>query len=311
MSYPLIAQGRVFAATQDGILYALDLRNGATLWSRSAGVRSVNLAYDEGRIIAMDDEGFVAAYSPATGATVWASSLTKYVTPVAAGGRVFGAWGITLDGATGARLNLASPIRNDGDVTPSLDGTRAYHASGCGGAAAIRRADLGLAWTGPNNGCATGPYQGPTAVHGGRLYNPDPAYDENGQPGYVHDAATGAIVGRYPDNAPPAFADGVGLFNAAGTLEAQDLSTGATLWSFPRRITQAPLIAQGRVYVADGEQPALDRAARENRHPDLKPADRRPHRVLHDQRRLRPRTRPRDGAPGVDRLPHRLLQALQ
>src|SRR5207237_7079351 len=84
VSYPLIAEGKVFVAVRNGWiagarLYALDAATGAIAWGPvevDGGLYRATTAYDAGRVFALNYEGLLRAYAAGDGALVW----SRYVT---------------------------------------------------------------------------------------------------------------------------------------------------------------------------------------------------------------------------------------
>jgi outer membrane protein assembly factor BamB len=94
VSYPLIADGRVFVtvgdsnsrwdagagSTSEKWLYALDANNGHLLWRKPiAGYYwRVNACYEAGRVFVSDDNGVLTAYDAATGNTAWSQKVSYW-----------------------------------------------------------------------------------------------------------------------------------------------------------------------------------------------------------------------------------------
>lgn len=75
-SYPVIAQGMVFAASQDNnTVTALDQATGATVWSHPVG-KPMSLAYDRGTLFMVNRSGLLEAFEAATGVITWTVQLT-------------------------------------------------------------------------------------------------------------------------------------------------------------------------------------------------------------------------------------------
>ncbi|HEX7165386.1 MAG TPA: PQQ-binding-like beta-propeller repeat protein [Acidimicrobiales bacterium] len=245
-SYPVIAGGRAFVLTGDNILYALDMRNGATLWSRAHGSYGGTLSYDGGRLYVTDDHGFMLAADAATGRPLFGKFVSEDGPPVATGGRVFAAYGMVFDGATGTKLTNDFTMPRMGGALPTVDAERVYISTRCKGAAALNRALLTLAWRGPSGGCTTDYGGEPSPVYANRYYNSSP--DDEGD---VHDAQTGTITGHFPNVETPAFAGELGLFVSNGRLTARDVQTDQPVWTFAAddNIHVAPVVAGNYAYV--------------------------------------------------------------
>lgn len=250
-SAPVIADGRVFVVTAYGVVHALDLRNGATLWKKGIGTRGGTITYDRGRVFATDEYGLLYASDAASGLTLWLTGTATDVQPVAHDGLVFGPSGTVVDGATGKPVNRA-PANAPAAATPTLDGDRIYYA--CEGAAALSRGTSAYLWRSFENlGCARDGR--PAVLHGGRLYATGGTASS---PATIYDAGTGAEVGTFAAQSSPAFADDIGLFVENGILQARDATTYAPRWSFTGGAENVfhppPLIAGEDVFYADGNQ---------------------------------------------------------
>ncbi|MDA0181720.1 PQQ-binding-like beta-propeller repeat protein [Solirubrobacter phytolaccae] len=248
-SAPVIADGRVFVVTIYGVLHALDLRNGAVLWKKGIGTRGGKVAYDRGRVYATDEYGLLYAIDAASGLTLWTATLSS---PVPHDGRVYGPYGLVLDGATGERLNPPS-VSPSLAAIPAVDGDRIYYA--CQGASALVRSTSAFAWkTYDDLDCSSD--SPPAVLHAGRLYATQARGTSN--VATVYDAATGAGVGTFAPKSTPAFAGNTGLFVENGVLQARDATTYAARWSFTGgadNVFQTPaLIAGNDVYYADAER---------------------------------------------------------
>ena len=69
---------------------------------------------------------------------------------LASGGRIFAAYGMVFDGATGTKLTDDFTMPRMGGALPTVDAERVYISTRCKGAAALNRATLTLAWRGPS-----------------------------------------------------------------------------------------------------------------------------------------------------------------
>ena len=136
ISYPLIAQGRVFVTTTttgpNGIetLMALDAQTGSTIWSANVngGFGFANAAYDSDKVFVVNYDALAKAFDAATGTLLW-SLLLPYPTsgcdasPIAVNGRVyisgFGEFGGDLYAVneTNGAVLLTMPINTGDDLT--------------------------------------------------------------------------------------------------------------------------------------------------------------------------------------------------
>ncbi|HTB57511.1 MAG TPA: PQQ-binding-like beta-propeller repeat protein [Polyangia bacterium] len=273
VSYPLIADGRVFVTTSPsagavGTLQALALATGKPLWgpidTGNVGPYS-NAAYDDGKIYVIIGTGLLTAFDAATGATVWAKQMPGQIVfsspPTAAGGMVYlggtGTGGTVygVDGGSGAVVWTASVL--GGDLSsPALSADAVFFDYACVEAYAFSRTDGTLLWRhdGPCNGAG-----GATPVLSqGQLWARDTQLNNN----LILDATSGAELGSFSATVIPAFADQRGFFLAAGVLQALDVTTGTALWSFAGdgALASAPLVVNGVVYIGstNGQLYALD-----------------------------------------------------
>src|ERR1051325_1856992 len=129
ISYPLIADGKVFVtvsnqSTYGTRLYALDQRTGATVWGPIDITGKYNwsgLAYDNGRVFVVNCDGLLRAYDAASGAQLWAKQMPVQYSfsssPTAMGGMLY------LSGA-GSGGTMYAVSQQDGAVrwTAGVDG---------------------------------------------------------------------------------------------------------------------------------------------------------------------------------------------
>ena len=259
-SYPVIAGGRAFVLTSDNILYALDMRNGATLWSRAHGSYGGTLSYDGGRLYVTDDHGFMLAADAATGRPLFGKFVSEDGPPVASGGRVFAAYGMVFDGATGTKLTNDFTMPRIGRRAADRGRRTRLHLDALQGRGRPQSRDADARVARPERGGCTSDYGGePSPVYANRYYNSSPE-DE----GDVHDAQTGAITGHFPNGETPAFAGDLGLFVSNGQLTARDLHTDQPVWTFAAddNIHVAPVVAGNYAYVTtQARQPVRRRPA--------------------------------------------------
>ena len=281
VSYPLIADGKVFVLVQgvqlpgraDPVyaLFGIDQETGQILWRQLLdfpGPWPSPLAYDNGRIFlatAYDvpaehtARGAVEAYDARTGARLWRSGGLNHSwmfngPPVAEGGVVY-ATGAGFGGSVYAVREsdgalLWSVEVNASDSGVALSPTRVYTAGACH-FYAFDRVTGAVAWA--HDGGCTGGLEFLPVLYDGRLF----ARMAGPATGQVFDAAGGQIVGSFPMDSqwepPPAFAGTlrVQVSGAKGTAAAYDVATGAARWEFrgDGSLQTAPLIAGDTVYV--------------------------------------------------------------
>jgi outer membrane protein assembly factor BamB len=246
VSYPVVAEGKVFVTTSNGV-YALDLRSGATVWTRNVDASGV--AYDSGKIFVVDSHAVMQALSASSGSVLWTTSLPggslTRSAPTAYGGdivytsgseRVFGVR--ESDG-----LVLFSTITQADTNPPVVDSDRVYSVEECY-ASALHRT-VGVAEWHYTPSCG-GARNGPPVLYGGKLYI------RQGRSGTVLDTLLGSVLGSFVATQPPAFAGDSGYFAADATLTAQSLSSGAATWQDNEAapIATPPLVTGNYVFGA-------------------------------------------------------------
>lgn len=272
-SYPLIADGRVFAIVRNEsaygtVLHALDAGTGRELWSRALGGTYYwsGQAYGAGRVYTVNGDGQMQALDPTTGATIWITQLpgqysfssepTYYDGIVYTGGAGSGGTLYAVDAATGTVLWSRS-VANGDHSSPAVDAQRVYVSYSCPNVYAFERKTGAPAWS-SNPGCSGG--GGRTPVLGaGRLFVRDPA-----ESGTVFDATTGQIVGSFPVGPAPVIAGDLAIVVNDGIVRTQNARTGAPGWTWApedgSKVTAAPIAAGGVVFAgtSSGGLVALD-----------------------------------------------------
>jgi serine/threonine protein kinase/outer membrane protein assembly factor BamB len=84
--------GRLFASTIDGRLYALDLNTGTTLWKTEDGGKSYSSPIISGDVVIQTmSDGLIRGFDVATGEEMWRTSVEKTIvtSPVLAGGTLY------------------------------------------------------------------------------------------------------------------------------------------------------------------------------------------------------------------------------
>jgi outer membrane protein assembly factor BamB len=263
VSYPLIAEGRVYVATPRGgsvgygaKLYALNARSGQVVWGPvviDGAYGQAHAAYDAGRLFVVSRDG-VRAYAAASGALLWTQRLHGGVwyqpaPPVASQGVVYvsGTWLVALDEATGRLLwthddgsghsNPASPVLTADGVALSNGTCLTVFARLTG----QRR------WKYPA-GCREGGIGYAVTAHAGRVFN------RNDAAGGVFDAQTGARLRGLASSLPVAVTDRAVFTVDRTLLTATTPETGARLWASAAAepFTAGPLAVGPWVYVGTG-----------------------------------------------------------
>jgi outer membrane protein assembly factor BamB len=262
VGYPLIAQGRVYvtvhspAGVQPQVqsLYALDATTGATVWGPvKLGLNGLWATYDNGRVFAVSADGMVWAVDALTGALIWSEHWPAQYAYTGAP--------TAVQGVLYLNISDQSPMyaidERSGDLvwtaqygvswsSPAVSPDSVFLAPNCGFIFKVDRLTGALSWGPQGQGCsgfATTP-----VYYRGRVY----VRDTSGlSQGFIFDALTLAIVGRFDAQPLPAFLGSSGFFLHAGHLEARDLLATSVLWSFAGdgTLSTAPMVVNQQVYV--------------------------------------------------------------
>jgi outer membrane protein assembly factor BamB len=227
---PLIADGRVFAATERDtgrqLIHAFDLATGETLWTQPMGGSLSWLAYADGRVFAPGIDSTVA-YDAANGGKLWTANLgddpdTNAV--VAVGGVLYvPARGVAaLDAATGqVRWRV-------GEYSTGLaysDG-RLIVSHSCHEVYALRSDNGQQLWREDGDDCGYG-FSIPS-VHDGRVYRSGVAR--------IRAAADGKPVGDgFPFSTAAGFRDDSAYVATRDGVQAIPATAGSPRWSYGTR----------------------------------------------------------------------------
>lgn len=276
ISYPVIAAGKVFvtiANPQDFSegygtkLYALDAATGEVAWGpiplRASGFWSA-LSFGDGRLFAVDPDGQLRAFDPATGTVLWQRTLSThinwfYAAPTFHDGLLYVA-GKSANG--GGRLYAVRPdtgatvwgqtVYSGDNSSPAVDASGVYVSYFCGVRHAFAPTTGEQLWY-YRASCSTSGGRTPVLA-AGRLWVREvsgPAYSVNPTDGVKIDEFASSIYRV----TPPAFLGNTGFFMDRGVLRASDAATPATpIWTFTGdgRLTSAPIVVNGHVYVGSG-----------------------------------------------------------
>ncbi|MEA2158891.1 MAG: hypothetical protein QOD66_1271 [Solirubrobacteraceae bacterium] len=261
VSYPLIANGRVYVNVADtpaygSKLYALNASTGATVWGPVELYGTYDwsgLAYDGGRVFTVNGDGVMSAFDATTGAPAWSTQLPNQYSfssaPTAAGGYVYtggagsGGTVYSVNESTGA-VSWTASVQNGDDSSPAVSGSGVYVSYACGQAYDFAPLTGVQLWH-RATGCEGGGGKTPVLANG-RLYVRDsfsPA---------VLDAGSGAFLSAFSASGPAPAVDSTSIYRLSGSaLTAASLSSGADRWSFggDGTLTSAPLVAGGTVFV--------------------------------------------------------------
>ena len=214
---PAVANGVVYAGSDDHFIYALDAATGQMLWSYQTG-------------------GVIRSTPTVAGGVVYAGSSDSYVYALNAG-----SGDLLWRHNTGNAVQY-SPVVSDGRVYVAGAGETLYsvHALDARSGAMLWAAQVAY------------PYGAPLAVTAanGRVYAPG----ESGE-FYALDGATGDVVWSVTvgmgAESPPAVIDGVVYLTAVNTAYALDEATGELLWNYGTEMFPArdrPAVVDDGVY---------------------------------------------------------------
>ena len=262
VSYPILADGKVFVATASsssygGSLYALDATTGRVIWGPvplSGTYYWFALAYGNGRVFVNNFDGTVAAYETKSGREDWAQQ-TDYFSgePVFYKGVVYlqGAGPVfALSAQTGAILWSTSQLDGDGSSL-ATDDTGVFVFAGC--THYLLSLSTGATVWSTNDGCSGG--------GGGTVYL-DVATSRAFEDNLVVRTSDGHTLGTYAGT--PAFLGTKGYFVSGTTLFSENVQTLTPIYSvtLPSRSVTSPVIAGSTLYVgaADAKVYGIDTA---------------------------------------------------
>lgn len=264
VSYPLIADGRVFVTvgnqgTYGTKLYALDQATGEILWGPVAISGSYSWSgatYEDGVVFVLQFNGRLASFDAASGAPGWSRDLSPQYSfnapPTAYGGIVFvggaGSGGAlhAVDQRNGDSLWTAS-VSSGGKSSPTLTPTGVFVTYPCHAYAFVPDTGGGL-WHN-QHGCSGGGGRTSPAAND-VLYARYFDLSINGSV-VEFDADSGAELGESTSDTIPAITSTQLFRMNAGLLQAVELSTGSVQWSFAGdgELVTAPIVINDRVIV--------------------------------------------------------------
>ena len=255
---PAVANGVVYAGSDDNFVYALDAGTGSMLWSFETGdiIRSTPTLAG-GAVYVGSDDNHVYALNSETGAMLWKHDTSKEVqySPVVTGGVVYiGAQGDVdysvhaLDAMSGEQVWAAGvPYPYGAEFAVTVANGKLY-APGASGEFYAMDASTGEALWSLDVGM--GSESSPTVLDG-------VVYLTAVNTAYALNEATGEEIWSYGTEVFPAtdhpavVVDGVYYFAPDSNLYALDVTTGHMRWYYPADglITDAPVVAEGMVFV--------------------------------------------------------------
>ncbi len=285
ISYPLIADGRIFVIEYDSAA-----EGGWQLRGRSIGSRDdrcgvsrsrsriegsadkMALAYSDGRVFVVTPDSVALGFDASDGRQLWRHYLggESSATPIAVDGTLFVTVEDRYDFAKGSLYALDAGDGSTqwsrvhavhGSAAPALVGDRVYAASSCGTPAAFDRHTGATVASAP---CNNGLLGEQLSVHGQRIYAGGMVHTLDGTPLDV----SGPLDWRALE--PHSFAGALTLYRNGSRLQAEDVRTGVIAWEFSDRgkwVAPPPLIVGDRVVsiATDGHVNVLDLATGEPR----------------------------------------------
>jgi PQQ-like domain len=260
---PLASDGaRVFVATSEGRLLAVDVASGATAWEREAGEGT--LGADAGLVVLRRPDGTVLALDPADGSTRWQAetAVTGSLAPVLDASSVY----VAGEGLAALKRRNGKPLWSAAAtvVTPPLvAGDRLLVADDTGALRALDRASGATLWS----------YDAGTPLRAG------PAVDDKGR--ILLGTTSRQIVSLGPkghrrwrwklgadvDSPPAVLGDRVLVASYEDVLYALKLGSGNMVWRapLPSRPLSGPLLHGSAVLVACQENDLVAFDARDGK----------------------------------------------
>jgi len=253
LSRSAIAGSLVYAASNDGTLYALNTASGSVAWKHTTGgaLGSAPLALG-GVVYLGGDDTYLYAFDAATGKVRWQFQTLGIVhSPVGGGGVVYVGSADThlyaVDAVSGAR-RWAFQAEND-THSPALAGESVYVGSSDTNLYAVDAASGAKRWAYTTAGAVSGI----PAVMGGIVY-----FGSTDGFLYAVDTNTGKLVWKFEGvsaGAGPTIANGtIYMGGRAKNLFALRATDGQVQWTFQAAgDLNAPAVAGGTVYVGSGD----------------------------------------------------------
>jgi outer membrane protein assembly factor BamB len=263
-SYPLIAGGKVFVTLPipgGAELVALDEATGAKVWGPILIGGACNAAYDAGKVLVGSQIGdatgaLMQAFDAVTGSLLWSACMPGefflWSMPTALGGTVYAT-------ATGVGTILYAFDEGNGALLWT-------HKTGAGSVGGPAVTPTGVYIAGSQQAVAYYSFGGNPlwenimseggggggsvpVVASGFAFMPDSS--SGSYSGHLYDASTGALMGSFAADYPPAVASGIAYSLQQGTLRAVSLASNTILWSFTSAdgLTTSPIVVNGYVFI--------------------------------------------------------------
>jgi outer membrane protein assembly factor BamB len=266
ISYPLIANGKVFVTVRNASnygtkLYAIDATTGTVAWGPielGGTYYWSGICYENERVFAINGDGLLRAFNANNGSLIWSIKLPNQYSfstpPVAYKGVIYtdgsGSGGTlyAVSAQSGAVL-WTKPVANGSHSSPAVTDEGIYVSYSCPNVYKFNPIDGMLLWR-YSNGCSGGGGKTPV-LYNGRLYVRDSS-------DYIFDSETGTYLGTFDSRTTPAFSGNMGFFLSAdnylysnGTLQGMDLNSNTIVWSFAGDgyLRSAPIVMDNYVYV--------------------------------------------------------------
>jgi len=260
ISYPLIAEGKVFVTTSathanGTALVAIEATTGAIVWHVQipGSYGWSNAAYDAGRIFVVNADGTVWALDAGAGTPLWQKDIGATLfngPPTASNGIVYLSGGLALWALSESDGSILwyQPVEGGDTSSPAVTSDGVYVSYACPVVYKFDPITGGEIWR-YYTGCHGGGGRTP-ALYDGRLYVRDWA---SWPDGFAFDATDGTLRSQYLDEAMPSFSGNLGFFltEYQFLLAARDLTTGRIVWSFDGDglLDSPPIVVGPVVYV--------------------------------------------------------------
>lgn len=221
MSYPLIADGKVFVTVRNVSafgteLYALNAADGATLWSYSLGGFSYwsAICYENGRVFALNSDGLLRAIDGDNGTVIWTKQLpglTFTSAPTVFQGVVYVASGANGGNASAVSADTGNilwttPVQAGASISPAVTADGLYLSYICGNIYKLNPTDGSIIWR--RNPVCSGSGGETPVLYNGRLYVRDPGSNTD----WIYDSQTGGLVDTFISKSAPVFSGTRGFF---------------------------------------------------------------------------------------------------